>query len=1042
MTLSTRHHAALRSRFLETVSTVILGSVLLTGTAFAQDTAPDASATPLPAPAEEVVEAAAEPIADVTDEIVVEGIRSSLESAIATKRKADNILDGISAEGIGRFPDLNLAESLQRISGVQIVRDDFRSGQVAIRGLTGFSKTQVNGQDLASPNFGGAFVYGIFESSVLSGVDVMKTPHVRMDTGGIAGLVNLKTRKALDFKDDRHLFVNVKAQHEELNGAWMPDLGLSAGFKNEAGDFGAFISVGYQEKDFRSDSAKITEYQAIDANTFIPPSFGDGSGSASSGDSRIVSQGRFDAGLSRSQLDALGGDLSSVIFVPKRARYTSRGTTGDRISIAGGAGWEASDELSFNLTGIFAQDHSEQPLNTISLMTFGTRGFLFDILETQDEGTFGTTATSIRVHSPQMQVQERIRDRDFQTWSTTLDMDYLNGPWDIHAAVHVTEGETQQSQHQIVSRIENRSGASGNRFLDNGLVATLNTGAGDPYGFGFTLNQPFSDIATFGWDRTNANGGADTSDELFAGIFTGGTNNYDRFEDQVAAQIDIKREVDLPFISSFEVGTKFKSVGQENQLKGFRSIFNTNGANVYDISAWDNSLFHDSFLDDGSGFFGGDVAFTGLQVPNAREAIAALSVLPGALRNTDTAVDLIDEETGLVYNSVGGGVYNNTRDVFALYASANFEQDLGPIGLRGNVGVRYVDTSREAKTSTQTRIRPPGGTSADDVTTRVDIATTTDFDHVLPQINLIFDVTEDLTFRTSYSETLNNLNPEKIRAGNSVTARDSGGDYTISQFSDRSHLLPNTAKSYDIAVEWYNRAGSTVHGAIFTKEIENFVEIVFDCPATIPGVEGLISGTPAFNGVGSSNGGLGDCVDDAGTIIKAQLRSNAEGSFRISGAELGATQNLDFLDGFWSNIGVTANYTYLYKHSINADANRNTNDTFGAQNENELSLSPHSFNFIPYYETDKFGVRLAGNYRHHFIDSRTLGGFLGADRIVDDRIQWDFSGSYNVSENFKLGAEVINIFDEDRYEYQGTERRHRNLFSEGRTWTVSGSYEF
>ncbi|MEE9329179.1 MAG: hypothetical protein V3V30_03510, partial [Parvularculaceae bacterium] len=98
MTLSTRHHAALRSRFLETVSTVILGSVLLTGTAFAQDTAPDASATPLPAPAEEVVEAAAEPIADVTDEIVVEGIRSSLESAIATKRKADNILDGISAE--------------------------------------------------------------------------------------------------------------------------------------------------------------------------------------------------------------------------------------------------------------------------------------------------------------------------------------------------------------------------------------------------------------------------------------------------------------------------------------------------------------------------------------------------------------------------------------------------------------------------------------------------------------------------------------------------------------------------------------------------------------------------------------------------------------------------------------------------------------------------------------------------------------------------------------------------------------------------------
>ena len=1052
----------LRSRVLGSASVAAVSVLMLSSAAFAASSPADSNApiatnnrdivqmaqvTP-----EEAAAAAARRAAEDADDdvIVVNGIRSSLEKAIEVKRNADNILDGISAESIGRFPDLNLAESLQRIAGVQIVRDDFRDGKVAIRGITGFSKTQVNGQDLASPNFGGAFVYGIFESSVLSGVDVMKTPRVSFDAGGIAGMVNLKTRGALDFEDDKHLFLSVKGQYEGLNQAFMPDLGMSAGIKNAAGNLGAYVSVGYQEKNFRSDSAKITEYTAIDS-TYVIDSFGDGPNAGRSA-SRPT---RLSRGLSSSALDALDGDLSGVTFVPKRARYTSRGTTGDRISIAGGAEWAVNEDLNLKLTGIFAKSKNEQPLNTISLMTFGDRGFRFDILDTQDEGLLGTTATRIRIHSPQMQVQNRIRDQDFQTYALTLDGDWEKGPWNVHGAVHYTAGDTQQSQHQIVSRIESRNGSGDRSFLDNGLVAELNTGSGDPYSFGFSTNRPFSDINTFGWNTTNApdpvTGVIDNSDHLFAGIFTGSTNNYDRTEEQIALQLDFSREVNFSLIESVDFGVKFKSTKQNNQSKAYRSIFNTSGNNVYDISVWDNSLFQDSFIDSGSGYFGGDVAFPGLQVPNARAALAALTATvitdpndPNyALRDNVDNLDLIDPETGLVYNSLGTGVYDNTREHKSFYASANFSEEIPTLGinLRGNFGFRYIDTNRLSETSVVARVQNFPGMA--DSRERVDAQGEADFSHFLPQANIIFDITDDFTVRGSWSETVNYLNPDSIRAGANFNARDTGNGAVVSRFSDRSQLLPKTATAFDIAAEWYNRSGSVIQAAIFTKNLSNTVVIRSICGdvASVPGIAPFVSGTPVFDA-----GGV--CRDDAGTRFNLTRRFNTRDTFRVSGAEFGFTQNLDFLEGFWANFGVTANYTYLKKHKPVNDP-LETASRFGEDGNfiggnilDQLSLSPHSFNFIPYYETDRFGIRLAGNFRSHFVDGRSLGGFLGADRIVDDRMQWDLSASYNINDHLKVGAEVINIFDKDRYEYQGTERRHRNLFSEGRTMTMSLAYDF
>ena len=1012
---------ALRAKILTSASTVALSAFLLSPTAIAAETATSNDA-PVATGGNAVL--MAQVIAQPNragslaageskkDEVVVKGIRSSLENAVQIKRNADNVVDSISAESMGRFPDLNLAESMQRISGVNIIRDDFRGGKIAIRGISGFTKTQVNGQDLASPTFGGGFVFGMFESSVMAGVDVHKTPMVSMDDGGIAGVVNLKTRKALSFDDDRHFFINVKGQYEQLAGKLVPDIGASAGFKNDAGTFGAYITAGYQARDFRSDSVKIKEYKVFDP-----------------------------AGKELKQSDLLADPSlkSTATYVPFRASYTSRKTTGDRISIAGGAEWAPTDDLSISLTGLYGESDSRQPLNNISFMTFGTRPFHYTVLETQDDGEFGKTATRIRVEDPQMQVQERIRDQYFKTFAGTLDADWSKDLWDVHGAIHYTKGETRQTQFQVASRIDNQvrdRPGWGNKFVPNGLVYEINTGSGNPYGAAFTLNQSPGDVGTFGYSRTNT---ADVWDQYYAALFASGhANNNERAETQFAAQLDFSREMDVSLIKSIDFGAKFKSEKHDNFQKGFGDVFNQWGGR--DLSHLDDSFFKTGFNTEGAGFFSGDVAFQGLLVPDSEKVLASLTPVDAS---TLSDTQRIDPLTGLVYTTTFGSNFNNSQEIMAFYAQANIEEEIPSLGinLRGNFGFRYVDTARVSKSKIPTLINGK--------IEKVEFEEVKHLKNFLPQFNLIADITDDIVMRGSYSRTMAPPNPFTLSAGNSVTETHASNDPTspltkITQGFDKSQLEPFEADSYDIVAEWYNRPGSSFHIGAFAKVISNaYVEHV-DCPASIPGITS-ITGTPSFDANGK-------CFDEAGVEISSRrLFNSKDETYTVKGLEAGLTQNFDFLDGWASNFGVTANYTYLTSSNTLSDkiiknlANptdplvKNTQkDSF----RNLFSLSPHSFNLIGYYETDQFGLRIAGNYRHHFDDNNALGGFLGSNRVVDNRLQWDMSGSYNINDSMKLGFEVVNVFDKDRYEYQAVKGRFRNLFTEGRTVTMSASYIF
>lgn len=194
------------------------------------------------------------------EEIVVTGLRASMESAQAIKRDSGVIVDSIVATDIGKLPDVNVAEALQRISGVQISRNRGEGSDIAIRGLTQV-RTELNGRDIFSTTDGRALSFEDVPSELLAGVDVYKNPAANQVEGGIAGIVNLRTRMPFD-ADGRLISGAVSGTHYDVRedeGYGVSGL-YSDRWDTSAGEFGFLVNLSYNEAVFREDKITVEPF--------------------------------------------------------------------------------------------------------------------------------------------------------------------------------------------------------------------------------------------------------------------------------------------------------------------------------------------------------------------------------------------------------------------------------------------------------------------------------------------------------------------------------------------------------------------------------------------------------------------------------------------------------------------------------------------------------------------------------------------------------------------------------------------------------------
>ena len=220
-----------------------------------------------------VQEETAPPLA-VPDEMLITGIRGSVKRNLVQKKNADSVVDMVTAEDVGKFPDKNIADALQRIPGVSVDRIWGEGRDINIRGTDkDINRTLMNGQNVASAywwandNPGRGFNYTILASELIASLAVHKSPTADIDEGSIGGTVIIYTHKPFDM-DSNTLRLNLEGQYSELPGAWDPQASLLGSWKNAAETLGVLASFNWQNRSMRRDGLEAfpdnTRYDIVD----------------------------------------------------------------------------------------------------------------------------------------------------------------------------------------------------------------------------------------------------------------------------------------------------------------------------------------------------------------------------------------------------------------------------------------------------------------------------------------------------------------------------------------------------------------------------------------------------------------------------------------------------------------------------------------------------------------------------------------------------------------------------------------------------------
>jgi len=920
-------------------------------------------------------------------EVVVTGVRAALINAIETKRNADSIIDGISADDMGKFPDLNLAESLQRVTGVQMDysgdETQRRVGRIAIRGLpTTFSLTTFNGQILAAPEPDYGFAYGALNSEVVSALNVIKTPTAKMDEGGLSGVVDIVTRRALDLDAD-YTSVSVKTTYETLLEDQSPTYSLSFGrvFDDRWGFVGS-ISAG--EQHFRGDAIRVNAYTGQDRN----------------------------------------GDGLSDLYIPNEFRIVSTDSTGDRLSATLGLDFRITDGLRFGVQALHAEDPYLHDMELLQIRRARTT----TISNTLVDAAAGDTVVEGVMNFPEVTPQIRLIDADSVTDALTANLTWETGDWKTAATIHTTRATYDSVGYQARRNLRSAN--------NNGVNIYFNTAGGDPGAFSLKeLTGAFANPATF------SHGGC-TASELAAGrtqsqcvTRSSGARDwfstyisgyeYDMEEKETSYALDISRVFDGHWLTGVDAGVKLR------QMTQFRSRpqweLSTGSFNYGQIDDLGVLVQATGIRSGGSGFFDGALGdrIDNYYAPDPRLVQADL------LRGVSLTGNLFG---GLprVQGDFNSTFSDSDRDITAVYLMANFDlmNTAGELPVRGNVGLRYVQTDREVSA-----FRDVGGVSEP-------LNAKTDFSHVLPSVNLVWDVSDELVVRASYAETI---------------VRPHAGNYSVSQVIDVTYtdatravaqdidiqlgnpdLRPFEAESIDLSLEWYPATGNTISLAYFQKKVNSGIANQVLCPSSLSDISAL-SGS-AILGLVTGNlaaDGAGVCTDAAGVpvIITGQVNSNV--GFDISGYEIGLLQMFDFVNvPVIRNMGVQLNYTYIdASESADRDASGRVLPLPG--------VSDKTVNVIAFYEADPFAVRLAYTSRSDYYDE-TRFTVSGENRFIESANRLDLSASYTPAwfEGLTLTLEGFNLTDEQFRAYQGTPARFRELREVGQTYSLTAVYRF
>ncbi|VAV98057.1 TonB-dependent receptor [hydrothermal vent metagenome] len=916
-----------------------------------------------------------------TDEniIVVTGIRSSLASALAEKREAASLVEIIQAEDIGKLPDQNLAEVLENVTGVQITRTAGVGTGVQIRG-TNDNRIEINGVGTLGSGTGrGGINFEDINAAIISAVEVTKAPQAKTIEGSVGGTINLRTIRPLDL-NDRILSFRAQGEYSELSDSITPRISASFGdvWSTGMGEIGIVLSGSYTQQEATSFRPRV------DRDTLIAQ----GSG--------VTSTGASGPAFDYIGIQFLNQELENFEF--------------ETINFAGTVEWAPSDNLKFFFDAIVnnqerRQDSSRVQGSGVSSLRFNN---VPDTFETINYGTLdGVNLGSIQAALTGVIEPNLARDDDDPNLRFSSDTgaritdsqvyrfgtEWESGRFSIRAEASRSTSNTRNPNLSTTLNFINPNPLTplDGTSNDNSVPFRYDL-SGGALTFGVNFDSPFAPTIDQLLDPNNT----------VLDAITASRNETKNAE--TAARLDMSLDLEdlTGFFTSFDLGYRYNK--RTTVFDQIRSTFGT-GAIANSPSG---SLLADLIVPGPSNFGSFDgrtLAFRNFLVVDPNRAFS----------DPDGTLDILQAALATTNGSIGDPVSNPAaffdidETTNAVYGQANFE--FGPV--RGNVGLRWVSST----------INSRGNSVAAGVVTPV--TSSGSYDELLPRINLVADITDEIVIRASYGEDI--LRPDFDDLSLSVNFP-TGPNNAVN--IGNPGLAPETVQSFDASLSWYFAPASVLSVGVFHKKRDNlFVTQVEDVAIDANGFRDITApceGGGIFNPLPDRN--VLSNIPGNGLCVPIQTVINDPGTTRQTGIELAFQYDLSQFEntlGFASGFGVIANYTYQKfsgGQATNSSSSRGTpilaasSGTAGPFTavQGLLDFSPHAYNVTLYYEKYGISARARYTWRDAFRTLDTAGGAslnstLGFPTVTEARGQLNASITYDVTDYLNIGVEGVNL---------------------------------
>jgi TonB-dependent receptor len=995
-----------------------------------------ASIAAQPALAQDAAPAADAPAAaDADNAIVVTGFRASLERSMDIKRDSSGVVDAVSAEDIGKFPDTNLAESLQRVPGVSIDRVNGEGSQVTVRGFgPQFNLVTINGRQIASSfvnSPGGdqsvdfsratsrSFDFDNLASEGVSRLEVYKTGRAGVPSGGIGATINIVSLRPLDVAGDGlRGSIGARALYDTSNPKFHvdPDLSGVLTWTDVDNTFGVSLFGAYQKRKSAAASATSNDWNIAPFSSFP----GRGPGTVVTG---------------------APSDTSTLVAVPNDSRYHYSQSERERINASATVEFRPTDTLTFTADALFAQNRINEartdqtnwfnrPFDHITFDTSDVVPTAIYIDEDIDPdpltGNPGTKDIGF--------------EQQYRATKTRLQSYGLNAAWDVASNLTLT----LDGNHSISNSTPDAKNGASSTLVSFGapVVDSHSVDYSGPVPHQvWVLNDSYAGndgIRGTDDDRGNNNGVLDIGDLGTQVQRTNASSQRHRL-DQLGANLGW----DFGGGTRFDVGTSYVDSRMTSaRIQTQQTLGDWGITRVGDVQAIAGDLVHQFCLGcqfDHYSVTDADIAFRG------------------------NAVDLYNafrpfyEQRGNAVN-ISGNDFDRVREkVWAAYAQLTWKGTLMDVPASFVAGVRYENT----KVSAYSIVAQPDRIEwdSDNDFTRVigantaEITRTGEYNNLLPSIDFRIEPADNVVARVSYSKTLARADYGNLFASQSAGAPNRptflGGVTGGTQ--GNPNLKPLVSDNFDISLEWYFAPTSYISGGFFYKKVKNFVGIgqvnteLFGLRDPTSGAAGTRSGAAA-----TQINAIGAVMSDVSLFTMTALIDAHAGDVAAARTEfqshLGANGQLDqaFVDAVLAARDVIANDTDpLFQFQLSTPINNREGNIHGFELQGQYFFGDTGFgvsgsftkvygdvnvdilsnptdnvfalvgladsaNITGIYENGGLSFRVAYNWRDKFLSALNRGGgrspvFMAPFGTLDAHV------SYDVTDNISVSLEAINI---------------------------------